>query len=337
MSEFPSASLMARRASLSYWLHYNAIVLLAALIFIAMFAVYLILLPRGISTGIMVTAANKGVLLALVAAAQTFPVLTGGIDLSVGAIVIMTNCLASNYVNGNPLHIAEGCALTLICGLAGGAINALAVVVGRLQPIIATLASSTVFYGISLLFRPEPGGDVDDDFASFMTGAIGWIPISLIILCALLLLVWLPFRTSMIGRSIYAVGSAESAAYMSGIHVGRAKAASYILAGFFAAIAGLLLTLISESAQASMTNAGDLTLNSIAAVVIGGTSLFGGVGGLPGSILGAFILRTIGDLLFVLNAPALWQPLFQGLVLLAAVGLGALPLLRVRNRLEAFR
>ena len=91
------------------------------------------------------------------------------------------------------------------------------------------------------------------------------------------------------------------------------------------------------SAQASAIQAGDLTLNAIAAVVIGGTSLFGGIGGLVGSVIGAFILRTIGDLLFVLAASPLWQPLFQGLILLAAVSLGAIPLLRNRNRLESFR
>jgi ribose transport system permease protein len=151
------------------------------------------------------------------------------------------------------------------------------------------------------------------------------------------LLMWVPFRRSLTGRGIYAVGSAEASAYMSGVTVTRAKLAAYVGAGLLAGMAGLLLTLIAESAQASATQAGDLTLNSIAAVVIGGTSLFGGVGGIIGSILGAFILRTIGDLLFVTAASPLWQPLFQGLILLAAVSFGALPMLRIRNRLDTYR
>ena len=325
------------RFALRLLLRHNALPLLAGLIFCAMFGLYLLLQPNGIRTDVLVTASNKGVLLALVAAAQTLPVLTGGVDLSVGAIVVLCNCLASTLVSGSGPQIALGVAGVLGGGLAAGAFNGLAVVVGRLQPIIATLASSTMFYGVSLLLRPSPGGTVDDDFASALTGAWSGIPVSLILLLAVLLLVWLPFRRSLTGRGIYAVGSAEASAYMSGVKVAPAKFAAYVGAGLLSGLAGLLLTLIAESAQASALQAGDLTLNSIAAVVIGGTSLFGGVGGVVGSVLGAFVLRTIGDLLFVLKASPLWQPLFQGLILLLAVSLGALPLLRMRNRLDTYR
>ena len=319
------------------FLRHNTLPLLAGFIFLVMFGIYLALQPRGVQVAVLVTAANKGVLLALIAAAQTLPVLTGGIDLSVGAMVVLANCLASNLVSGTPWQIAGGVLMVLASGLVAGAVNALAVVAGRLQPIIATLATSTMFYGVSLLLRPSPGGEVDDDFASALTGAIYDVPVSILILGVVLLLLWLPFRNSLTGRGIYAVGSAEASAYMSGVKVVRAKVAAYVGCGFLAGLAGLLLTLVAESAQASATQAGDFTLNSIAAVVIGGTSLFGGVGGIVGSIFGAFILRTIGDLLFVFNASPLWQPLFQGLILLAAVSLGALPVLRIRNRLETYR
>lgn len=318
-------------------LRHNALPLLATAIFIAMFGLYLLLQPHGVQTSVLVTAANKGVLLALIASAQTLPVLTGGIDLSIGAIVVLANCLASTLVSGTPWQVAGGVAAVLASGFVAGGLNAAAVVLGRLQPIIATLATSTMFYGVSLLLRPAPGGEVDDDFASALTGAIGGVPVTLVLLAAVVLLLWMPFRRSLTGRGIYAVGSAELSAYMSGVKVDRAKIAAYTGAGFLAGLAGLLLTLIAESAQASAIQAGDFTLNSIAAVVIGGTSLFGGVGGIVGSIIGAFILRTIGDLLFVLSASPLWQPLFQGLILLAAVSLGALPMLRIRNRLETYR
>ena len=319
------------------FLRHNALPLLAAGIFLAMFLLYLALQPRGVQVSVLVTAANKGVLLALIAAAQTLPVLTGGIDLSVGAIVVLANCVASTAVHGGPWQIAGGVALTLASGGIAGGLNALAVVAGRLQPIIATLATSTVFYGVSLLLRPGPGGDVDDDFASLVTGSVAGVPVSLLLLAAVVALLWMPFRRSVTGRGLYAVGSAEASAYMSGVGVVRAKIAAYAGSGLLAGLAGLLLTLVAESAQASAIQAGDFTLNSIAAVVIGGTSLFGGTGGVIGSILGAFILRTIGDLLFVLDAPPLWQPLFQGLILLGAVSLGALPVLRIRNRLETYR
>ncbi len=316
---------------------HNMLPILAGGIFAAMFGLYLALQPRGIQVSVLVTASNKGVLLALIAAAQTLPVLTGGIDLSVGAIVVLANCLASDLVHGGSWQIAGGVAAVLAAGLVAGAMNGLAVVVGRLQPIIATLATSTMFYGVSLLLRPAPGGDVDDDFASALTAAVGGVPVTLLLLGAVVLFLWLPFRRSETGRGLYAVGSSEASAYLSGVRVGRAKFAAYAGAGLLAGMAGLLLTLIAESAQASAIQAGDFTLNSIAATVIGGTSLFGGVGGIVGSILGAFILRTIGDLLFVTSASPLWQPMFQGLILLAAVSLAALPVLRIRNRLETYR
>lgn len=325
------------RRGLGFFLRHNQASLLAVAIFALMFGLYLAMQPQGVTSGLLVTASNKGVLLALIAVAQTLPVLTGGIDLSVGTIVVLTNCLASNLVSGTPAQVALGVGAVLGCGLAAGCVNALAVVAGRLQPIVATLATSSVFYGLALLLRPDPGGDVDDGFASAVTETIAGVPTTLVLLVAVLLVVWVPLRRSVAGRGLYAVGSSEVSAYMSGLRVGQARAIAYGLGGFFAGLAGLLLTLVAESAQASMIQAGDLTLNSIAAVVVGGTSLFGGVGGAVGSVFGAFILRTIGDLLFVLNAPPLWQPLFQGLILLAAISLGALPLLRVRNRLELYR
>jgi ribose transport system permease protein len=102
------------------------------------------------------------------------------------------------------------------------------------------------------------------------------------------------------------------------------------------ACAGLLLTFITATGEASAAIGGTYTLNSIAAVVIGGTSLYGGAGGAIGSIFGAFVLRTIADLLFIFNLPPLWQPLFEGIVLLAAVSLGAARVFRIRNRLELF-
>ena len=128
--------------------------------------------------------------------------------------------------------------------------------------------------------------------------------------------VWLPFRRSAIGRAAYAIGSSEVAAYMSGVPIGRAKFVAYTLSGLLASIAGLFLTFITYSGEASAAIGSTYTLNSIAAVVLGGVSLFGGSGSAIGAIFGALMFRTIGDLLFVFDLEPLWQPLFQGVVLL---------------------
>ena len=311
--------------------------LIAIAVFLLMFTLYVGNHPAGLTVPVATTAANKAVLLALVAMAQTLPVLTGGLDLSVGMVFVMTNCLASSIVSGEPWQVALGIVVVLLAGALAGFINGAIVVYGRLQPIITTLATGAVYYGIALLLRPVPGGDVQPDLADFMTYTVfEVVPTSLVLLLAVVLIIWLPFRHSVVGRGCYAVGSAEGAAYMSGVAIDRSRLAAFTLAGLLAGVAGLMLTFVTFSGEASASIGGTYTLNSIAAVVIGGTSLYGGAGGAIGSIFGAFILRTIDDLLFVFDLPPLWQPLFQGVVLLGAVRLGAARVFRIRNRLELF-
>ena len=155
-------------------------------------------------------------------------------------------------------------------------------------------------------------------------------------LFAVVLVVWVPFSRSVTGRAAYASGSSETAAYMSGVPIRRAKFVAYTLAGLLAAIGGLFLTFFTYTGEAALASGNAYTLFSIAAVVLGGVSLFGGTGSVIGAIFGALAFRTIGDLLFVFDFDPLWQPLFQGVVLLVAVSLGAFGLFRVRNRLEWF-
>lgn len=320
-----------------YWLREHKGTLAAFAAFVAMFALYASNHPAGLSANVAQTAANKGTILAIVAMAQTLVVLTSGIDLSVGMVMVLANCLASHIVVGSAGASALGALGVLAAGALCGAINGLVVIFGRLQPIVTTIATGSVYYGAALALRPVPGGDVNADLADALTGQIGGVvPSSLVLLAALVALVWWPFRRSVIGRAVYAVGSSEAAAYMSGVPIRRAKLAAYTLSGLLAATAGLFVTFVTYSGEASAANGGTYTLYSIAAVVLGGVSLFGGSGSAVGAIFGALMFRTIGDLLFVFNVEPLWQPLFQGVVLMAAVCLGALRLLRIRNRLELY-
>lgn len=311
--------------------------LIALAIFIVMFAIYTANHPAGFTANVVQTAANKGALLAFVAIAQTLVVITAGIDLSVGMILLLTNCLASWVVVGTPMETAFGVVLVLLAGAACGALNGAIVIYGRLQPIVATIATGAVFYGIALLLRPFPGGSVNEDLADALTGKIfGAVPASLLVLLAVILLIWIPFSRSVYGRAAYAAGSSEPAAYISGMPIRRGKLLAYTLAGLVAAIGGLFLTFFSYTGEAAYASGNAYTLFSIAAVVLGGVSLFGGKGGAVGAVFGALAFRTIGDLLFVFDLDPLWQPLFQGLILLAAVSLGAFALFRVKNRLEWF-
>jgi ribose transport system permease protein len=311
--------------------------LLAFAAFVAMFTVYAANHPAGLTANVATTAANKGVLLAIVAIAQTLVVLTSGIDLSVGMVMLLANCLASHIVVGSPAATALGVLGVLAAGALCGALNGVIVIFGRLQPIVTTIATGAVFYGLALALRPVPGGDVNATLADALTGQLlGVLPASLALLVALVAVVWAPFRRSETGRAAYAVGSSEIAAYMSGVPIRRAKFAVYVLSGLLASVAGLFLTFITYTGEASAANGGTYTLYSIAAVVLGGVSLFGGSGSAVGAVFGALMFRTIGDLLFVFNVEPLWQPLFQGVVLLLAVCLGALRLLRIRNRLDLY-
>ncbi|MBB4275473.1 ABC transporter permease [Rhizobium mongolense] len=317
-----------------YRLNERRSTLMAAGIFLVMFAIYVSNHPAGLTANVVQTAANKGVLLAFVAMAQTLVVITAGIDLSVGMIFILTNALASWIVLGTAIETSFGVIAVLATGLFCGALNGLIVIYGRLQPIVATIATGAVFFGIALLLRPFPGGSVNEELADIMTGKIfGTVPASLVALAAIVLVIWVPFSRSIIGRTAYASGSSETAAYMSGLPIRRAKFTAYALAGLLASIGGLFLTFFTFTGEAALASGNAYTLFS---VVLGGVSLFGGKGSAIGAIFGALAFRTIGDLLFVFDFDPLWQPLFQGVVLLVAVSLGAFGLFRVRNRLEWF-
>jgi ribose transport system permease protein len=313
---------------------------LAALaIFVAMFCLYVANHPAGFTANVVQTVANKGVLLALVAMAQTLVVLTSGIDLSVGMIFILCNCVASYLVVGSGVATTFGIVAVIAVGALCGAINAIIVIFGRLQPIVTTIASGAVYFGIALWIRPFPGSS--DDFNSAVADALTGkvfdvIPASVVVLAGIVVVVWLPFQRSVLGRTAYAVGSSELAAYMSGMPIRRAKFLAYVLGGVLASIGGLFLTFFTYSGEASIANGNTYTLYSIAAVVLGGVSLFGGQGSAIGAIFGALAFRAIGDLLFVFDVEPLWQPLFQGVVLLLAVSIGAARLFQVRNRLELF-
>ena len=330
----------------------------ACLLLAALYLVYNLLHPRGFSAAVLVQNANESVAIAFVGMAQTVPVLLGGLDLSVGAVMTLASCIASELLNGTPLQMVLGMLATLAAGAAFGLMNGLIVVYGRIQPIITTLATGAIAIGLALIIRPRPGGNVDDDLSWALTnqlvdfaetygfargGEAAWfqpiagLPVPLILLVGTALLVWLPFRRSVTGRTVYAIGSAEGAAYMSGLPIARAKIAAFTLSGFFAACGGLYLAIQTSSGNADVTQAGAYTLNSIAAVVLGGTSLLGGIGGAIASLVGALILRAISFYFRILAIDPLLQPLIEGMVLLAAVSLGAVRMLRVKNRLELFR
>ncbi|WP_395817896.1 ABC transporter permease [Devosia sp.] len=332
---------------------YGALLLLAVL-----YIVYNFLHPKGFSTNVFIANTNESVALAFVAMAQAMTVIVGGLDLSVGSVMTLTGCIASELVRGEPWQIVFGCLVTVAAGTGFGLVNGVIIVYGRLQPIIATLATGAVAMGLALLIRPKPGGEVDLDLNWAATNSlrdlaetyhlfsdgedawfqpIAWVPVPLLIMIIVAAVIWVPFKRTVTGRTLYAIGSSEGAAFMSGLPINRARLWAFTLAGTFAGCAGLYLAIQTGSGNADIPQAGAYTLNSIAAVVLGGISLLGGVGTAIGALIGALILRVISFYFRILSIDPLMQSLVEGIVLLLAVSLGAVRTLRVKNRLELFR
>jgi ribose transport system permease protein len=325
------------RVRLRYFALQNVPLLLSLGTFAAMVVLYCVLftlkqsrLPGSFE---LLTTVNNTLSVGFVAVGQTFVVLTGGIDLSVGGIVDVTNSVAARYMQDTPFSIVLVSGAALAVGALAGLLNGLLVVYGRLQPIIVTLATLAIWEGIALLVLPQQGGTIPPVLTALLAGTfplVPWMPNS-IILVLLLVAGWQLLRATRFLTGVYAIGNDERAARANGISVARAKLGAYALAGTCAGAAGLYFAAANTSGDA--TSGTPFTLTSIAAVVLGGVSLFGGRGSAIGSLAGAFILTLLLNVLFFAGVNTQLQEFFQGLFLILAVIAGTL----VRRSLQRVR
>ena len=254
--------------------------------------------------------------LLLAATGQTIVLLRGGIDLSIGGVISLGTVLAATHF-GTSMTSAGLWALIIVgIGALTGAINALLITGLRLQPFLVTLASWSILSGFALMILPTDGGHLPEGWTAFGTATVGGLSSSVLLLAALIIL-WLWWRATPLGLAVRATGSNERSAVLSGVSPLTINLVTYGLSGAFAALAALYLT--TQTGTGSPTIGKDYILPSVAAAVIGGLSLFGGRGGLIGTIVGAYILTIIGNLVFVLNVSSYWQPIASGVILLLAV------------------
>ena len=256
--------------------------------------------------------------LALATVGQTLVMLTGGIDLSIGGIICLTNSLEAIKMTNNPINIIMFTIGMLLLGMVLGIINGLIIVKIRLQPFIATLITWSIYGGLALWALPTDRGNVPKSFINVLLARPGGIPVSLIIILGLMGW-WLYLQRVPFGKHILALGSNEKSAYLSGVNVNRVKIMVYAMSGLFAACAGVYRT--AQVASGSPTAGNGFILVTVAAVVIGGTSLAGGKGSVIGSIIGACILKFIGDLLVFSGVSSYWVALFQGLSLIIIIAI----------------
>jgi ribose transport system permease protein len=254
--------------------------------------------------------------LLLAATGQTIVLLRGGIDLSIGGVISYATVLAATRFGDTPVTATLWVIVILLIGLGVGVINGLIISILRLQPFLVTLATWSILAGASLLVLPTDGGRLPAGWMAFGNSSFLGLSTSVWLLVVLFVF-WLWFRDTRLGITIRATGSNEKSAFLSGVSLTFINVATYGLSGLFAALAGLYLT--TQTGAGSPTIGKDYILPSVAAAVIGGISLFGGRGGLSGTIIGAFILTIIGNLVFVLNVSSYWQPIVSGVILLVAV------------------
>jgi ribose transport system permease protein len=307
------------------WQHFlaqNAPLILAQLILLATLVAYTALYQRELhklpGNFDWTSLTNTALPLVFVAVGQGIVVLTRGIDLSVGGMMAICSCLAAVHMRPTLASMLGWSVLTLAIGAAGGLLNGLLVAHARLQPILVTLATLSIYQGIALRILKSPGGAVPSQFTSFLTNTNRPSALALVALAAGL---WWVFRRTRLGVGIVAVGNDESAARANGINVRAMKVWAYVLAGVFAAAAGLLMAATRTSGDATSGNV--YTLTSIAAVVLGGISFLGGRGSAIGAILGAFALTLVENVLFFAHVQPLYTPFYQGLFLVVAVLLGS--------------
>ncbi len=267
--------------------------------------------------------------LAFAAMAQAVVVISGGIDLSIGAVMAFTSVIAAQLMETASMGTALAIALLVVLiGLCVGTITGLAIVVSGVPDIVVTLATSFMWAGFALIVMPTPGGGAPDAFESLATGTLGWewIPTGAVIIALVVALLWLPLRRHRAGYAIYAVGSNRDAAYLSGVDVRRTRVLAYTVGGMFAAFGGLSLT--ATTGIGSALSGEFYTLNSVAAVVLGGVSLVGGKGGLVGPIAAAFVLTTIVAIMTFMGIDPNYGQVIQGGLIVLVVMAGGLMLLR---------
>jgi ribose/xylose/arabinose/galactoside ABC-type transport system permease subunit len=285
----------------------------------------------------LVNVTRRTSVIAIFSIGQTFVILTGGIDLSVGAIgalaasvsaVCMTQRVNFYGLKFGPISFVEGLSLALGVGVLAGLVNGLLITKGRIPDFIATLGTLEAFRGVALIVTgglPIPShltatelkGYLPEQMISMGSDDFLRVPIAALIALGIGVFAWIILRYTALGRGVFAVGGNREAARVSGINIDRTKIAVYVISGLLAAIAGFVLAGRLNSANALM--AGEDNLNSIAAVVIGGTNLFGGEGGVFGSVVGALITGVLNNGLNLLDVSDFYQRIVQGSVIVVVV------------------
>lgn len=276
---------------------------------------------------------------ALATVGMAVVVIAGGIDLSIAAMMAVASVTAAVLMDGATDGQSVFAVLAVLAlGVVMGAINGALIVITRVPDIVVTLAMLFVWQGVALLILNAPGGGAAEWLRALVVGGIDipgvppayteWLPRGVVFLAIVTALVWVPVRRSKLGLMIYAIGSSQTAAFRSGVPVGRVRIAAYAICGLFAALGGLSVTMSTGIGEPIP---GPYLLASVAAVVLGGVVLGGGRGGILGPILAVFILRTVRMDLTLLSIDPNVAAIIEGTIMAAVVMFGAVLATRGRK------
>ena len=291
---------------------------------IVLFAVNWVLQPNLVTPNVLKSNLTVFLPIVLVAIGQTYVVLGGDIDLSVGSIVALVNVVTVTVIaglGGGATGVILGLGAGAMTGAACGLFNGLLISGLRFQPIVTTFATGIIFGGLALLVLPTAGLPVPAEYWRTYAGSVAGIPFVVWVFVFALLVIAIISRRAFF-KHLSAVGGQRTAAFQTGLKTGQIRIIAYVLCGLFAAAASLCLT--GETASGDPLMGRMLALSSISAVVLGGTALAGGTGSAFGSVLGALVLGMIGNVIFFAGLPFDYQTLIQGLITLLALAGGVL-------------
>ncbi|MBW6409221.1 ABC transporter permease [Clostridium weizhouense] len=276
-----------------------------------------ILTPRFLSISNITNVLTQVSVNAIIAIGMTFVILTGGIDLSVGSTLAISGALAASIINSNG-NVFLAIVAAIVVGIIVGVINGMLISKGKVQAFIVTLASMTIFRGVTYVFtNGNPISGLTGSFNAIGNLKLGILPLPVIITAIMVGIAYYVLTQTRFGRYLYALGGNEDSARLSGINTDRIKTLVYVVSGIAAAISGVIIT--SRIGSASPNAGSGFELDAIAAVVIGGTSLAGGEGSVMGTIIGALIIGVLNNGLNLLNVSPFYQLIIKGIVILVAV------------------
>lgn len=278
-----------------------------------------ILKPQFLTAGNLINVVRQISLNGILAVGVTYVLITGGVDLSLGSVVALTGVVAANFAHPGDWPVVMPVAMGILAGAACGATNGWIITRGRIAPFIVTLGMMTMARGLALVIsRGRPVSNLSPSFTILGDDWLGF-PIPVLILGAVAGVSWVFLSKMRLGRYLYAVGGNEQAAYAAGLNVRAIKTFAYLVSGGLAGLAGVVLAARITTGQ---PNAGvAYELDAIAAAVIGGTSLSGGVGGIGGTLMGALLMGVINNGLDLLNVSSYYQQIIKGVIIIGAVWL----------------